>query len=80
MSAKQIILPKDIENIVKVILIQKKEASKNAFMSHVIKNKINIDFEDLIFFATTLENLPTNSEEFLEEILKLFSQPIYSVK
>ena len=53
---------------------------KKRFMNHIEKNNINISFEDLIFFATTLEDLPEHSEEFLEEILKLFSQPIYSVK
>jgi hypothetical protein len=57
-----------------------KGSFKKRFMNHVAKNNINIDFEDLIFFATTLEDLPPNSEEFLEEILKLFSQPIYSVR
>lgn len=57
-----------------------KGSFKKRFMNHVTKNNINIDFEDLIFFVTTLEDLPINSEEFLEEILKLFSQPIYSVK
>lgn len=53
---------------------------KKRFMNHVRKNNINIDFEDLIFFVTDLKDLPDNSEEFLEEIIKLFSQPIFSVK
>lgn len=57
-----------------------KGSFKKRFLNHVRRSDINIDFEDLIFFATTLEDLPKNSEEFLEEILKLFSQPIYSVK
>ena len=57
-----------------------KGSFKKRFLNHVKENNININFEDLIFFATTLEDLPENSEEFLEEILKLFSQPIYSVK
>ena len=53
---------------------------KKRFINHVQRNNININFEDLIFFATPLETLPEHSEEFLEEILKLLSQPIYSVK
>lgn len=57
-----------------------KGSFKKRFVSHINKNGINIPFEDLIFFATTIEDFPENSEAFLEEILKLFSQPIYSVR
>ena len=49
-------------------------------MNHMNNNNINIDFEDLIFFALPMEILPEHSENLLEEIIKLFAQPIYSIK
>jgi len=53
---------------------------KSRFMNHILGNDINIAFEDLIFFAIPMETLPEHSEELLEEIIKLLSQPVYSIK
>lgn len=53
---------------------------RKCFERHMKSNGISCSFEELIFFALPLSNLPANTADLLEEILKMLSQPIFSKK
>ena len=51
---------------------------KERYDAYITQNKIYKDFEDLLFVCIETDMLPSNTEVMLEEILKVFSQPVFS--